>query len=129
MRFSIFPLALIKLLALSFKVGDDKTGIGSLGGNFSLTNDAAFTLPTLGGIHKVCKLLLLFLRSIKSLLGFVQSGGKKLLQSLIAGDAYNIKSALTITPFQHLVMAKPTVTPEDDLDIRPGFSESLDQKR
>jgi hypothetical protein len=104
-------------------------GIGSLRGNFSLTNDAALTLPTFGEIKKVCELFLLFLRHIKSLLGFVQSGGKKLLQSLITGDTYNIKYALTITPFQHLVTTKPAVTPEDDLNIRPGFCESLDQKR
>jgi hypothetical protein len=105
-------------LVLFFKVSHNKTGIGSLRGNFSLTNDAALTLPTLGGIKKVCELFLLFLRNIKSLLGFVQSGGKKFLEPFIMGGAYNIKYALTITSFQHPVTTKPTVTAEDDLGIR-----------
>jgi Transposase len=101
-------------LAVSLKVGDNKTGIGSLEDDFSFTNDTALTLPTFGGIKKVCELFLLFLRNIKSLLGFVQSGSQKLLQSLIAGmrrsgkrrsskfDEEKLKEIITLHPDYYL---------------------------
>ena len=73
---AIFHIAMgahviIKMLVLSFKVSDNKTGVCSLEYDLSLINDLALSFPTLARVYKVCELPLLFLRSIKSLLGFV----------------------------------------------------------
>jgi hypothetical protein len=50
------------------------------------------------------------------------------IQPLILGDAHDVTHLVAFTPRQHPPAAKARVAAEDDLDLRPGLAQPLDQQ-